>query len=771
MSRKVLIVTREAAGVIYGRVVKATEQMLMQDFAHSHIERVVRDKLMRNAAQAEVAGFNYTLPGGMGVSVGEGHAIDVTGRSFDTLPSGAASVVTMTNAHGSLPRIDLIYATLVADSDREETALPFRQQLTQSELAAGANPYPITNSNVPTRRDNIATIGVRQGVAASVPAAPAAGVNEVALYQVRVNAGVTVITADKVTDVRRQMKSLNDALVRLDALEASPAILDLGEAIDDRVNTLTVDSVYLTKTYNDPGNLLTLDVDVAALGAALDSRFVNVTGDTMSGSLKVNIGGGTDPYPANNAAVRGVLNGAAGSSPIGLYGYGQAGLGNGDVAYGAFLHANADRGGVASGTTSYGLYAETGGGGTRYAGYFNGNLHVASTLTKSNGTFLIDHPVEPDAKDLIHSFVESNGFGLIYVFQVPLASGVATLDLDDALGITTAGTARRLLQNLVVVNVRHPAGTHVSDSITTTGSAYELLLTSDDAGDSATVVVFLWAVRADDAVKLSPFADPSGLLLLERTKPELTAGDLVTLKPAVVAVPADHPSVGRSVMSVQPQIIGKAGYRWQPGVLPNEPVVPVRSTSYVPEGLTPGTPAVPALTANDDSVGVTPWQDPIGFTSVPVPGVDVEGGGTPICPILTSPPTPREDESNRLLASDFGLEVPEGQTLAALVVIIKRQLKEGYEGAEIVDSAVNLIKGGVVQTAVNKADTDHPWQPAWVYASYVFEGDDLAGFTAADFEAADFGVAFSVTLRMGETEEVPNTTAQVDYISVTPYFE
>ena len=133
MSRKVLIAIRTGAGVTYGRVVKATEMMDIQDFAHGHIERVVRDKLMRNATLAESAGFNYTLPGGMVVSIGEGHAIDVQGRSYDTLPAGTATQITIPAAHVSLPRIDLIFATLVADQDEEPGALPFRRLLSTSE--------------------------------------------------------------------------------------------------------------------------------------------------------------------------------------------------------------------------------------------------------------------------------------------------------------------------------------------------------------------------------------------------------------------------------------------------------------------------------------------------------------------------------------------------------------------------------------------------------------------------------------------------------------
>jgi hypothetical protein len=44
---------------------------------------------------------------------------------------------------------------------------------------------------------------------------------------------------------------------------------------------------------------------------------------------------------------------------------------------------------------------------TAYAGYFNGNVHVNGNLSKSGGSFKIDHPLDPANKYLSHSFVES----------------------------------------------------------------------------------------------------------------------------------------------------------------------------------------------------------------------------------------------------------------------------------------------------------------------------------------------------------------------------
>ena len=50
-----------------------------------------------------------------------------------------------------------------------------------------------------------------------------------------------------------------------------------------------------------------------------------------------------------------------------------------------------------------------------------GNLTVVGTLTKTSGTFAIDHPLDPANKILYHSFVESNAPENLY-------DGTATLD-------------------------------------------------------------------------------------------------------------------------------------------------------------------------------------------------------------------------------------------------------------------------------------------------------------------------------------------------------
>ena len=65
-----------------------------------------------------------------------------------------------------------------------------------------------------------------------------------------------------------------------------------------------------------------------------------------------------------------------------------------------------------------------------YAGWFQGATHVNGTLSKSSGTFLIDHPLDPANKTLAHSFVEAPEMLNVYRGNVTLdAKGRATVKL------------------------------------------------------------------------------------------------------------------------------------------------------------------------------------------------------------------------------------------------------------------------------------------------------------------------------------------------------
>lgn len=90
------------------------------------------------------------------------------------------------------------------------------------------------------------------------------------------------------------------------------------------------------------------------------------------------------------------------------------------------------------GTDDYQIF-ELGGGGERLRienttgrVVVSGDLHVAGTLSKAAGAFKIDHPMDPENKYLVHSFVESPDMMNIYNGNIVTdASGKATVQLPD----------------------------------------------------------------------------------------------------------------------------------------------------------------------------------------------------------------------------------------------------------------------------------------------------------------------------------------------------
>lgn len=79
-----------------------------------------------------------------------------------------------------------------------------------------------------------------------------------------------------------------------------------------------------------------------------------------------------------------------------------------------------------------GIYSSATGGGTKWAGFFVGNVHVNGVLSKAGGTFLIDHPLDPENKTLRHSFVESPEDLCLYRGKVQLdAAGKGTVKMPS----------------------------------------------------------------------------------------------------------------------------------------------------------------------------------------------------------------------------------------------------------------------------------------------------------------------------------------------------
>jgi hypothetical protein len=112
----------------------------------------------------------------------------------------------------------------------------------------------------------------------------------------------------------------------------------------------------------------------------------------------------------------------------GVYGY-ASGAGSTSTNYGIYGTAN----GSGSSATNYGIFASTSNtNSSSFAGFFNGKVHVNGTLSKSAGTFKIDHPLDPLNKYLSHSFVESPDMMNIYNGNITTdQDGRATVSLPD----------------------------------------------------------------------------------------------------------------------------------------------------------------------------------------------------------------------------------------------------------------------------------------------------------------------------------------------------
>jgi hypothetical protein len=141
-----------------------------------------------------------------------------------------------------------------------------------------------------------------------------------------------------------------------------------------------------------------------------------------------------------NYGVSGVSLGSNGTgvygsgSYAGVYGdstgYGVYGSGSTYGVYGTTSSANGSAVGAISTSTGDALYVYNESGG--YAGLFFGDVFVNGTLSKSGGSFQIDHPNDPANKFLFHSFVESPDMMNIYNGNVTTdAHGDAVVTMPD----------------------------------------------------------------------------------------------------------------------------------------------------------------------------------------------------------------------------------------------------------------------------------------------------------------------------------------------------
>lgn len=139
---------------------------------------------------------------------------------------------------------------------------------------------------------------------------------------------------------------------------------------------------------------------------------------------------------ANGVAGTGFIGVRGESSNIAVYGKGFVGVRGdspGNVGVVGISGNVGVKGESSGGGGATGLWGVNTGGG--WAGFFSGKVHVNGTLSKSAGSFKIDHPLDPANKYLSHSFVESPAMLNIYDGVITLdEAGQAVVELPDYFG-------------------------------------------------------------------------------------------------------------------------------------------------------------------------------------------------------------------------------------------------------------------------------------------------------------------------------------------------
>ncbi|RKX29317.1 MAG: hypothetical protein DRP71_16425, partial [Verrucomicrobia bacterium] len=162
--------------------------------------------------------------------------------------------------------------------------------------------------------------------------------------------------------------------------------------------------------------------DIAVVGNSTNSHGVKGTsgGSGQSGVVGVNTNaGGYGVYGQNTGDNSFGFLGGDPHGGAGVGAYGSANTGNGTGVWG---EAN-------NGSNAWGVYGNSTSG---WAGYFSGNVNVTGTLSKSGGSFKIDHPLDPENKYLSHSFVESPDMMNIYNGNVRTdEEGYAVIELPE----------------------------------------------------------------------------------------------------------------------------------------------------------------------------------------------------------------------------------------------------------------------------------------------------------------------------------------------------
>ena len=151
--------------------------------------------------------------------------------------------------------------------------------------------------------------------------------------------------------------------------------------------------------------------------------------------------------------------------------------------------------------------------GTSQINMGDGSVAITGALSKSSGSFKIDHPLKPDTHDLVHSFVEGPQADNLYRGTINLEDGKATIDLDEWFGMTP-GTFLALNRDIqaFVSNVDD------WDAVRAKMMGSQLIIECQNTASKASVSWLVVGERQDKEIYASKLTDDNGKIIVEPLK-------------------------------------------------------------------------------------------------------------------------------------------------------------------------------------------------------------------------------------------------------------
>jgi len=284
------------------------------------------------------------------------------------------------------------------------------------------------------------------------------------------------------------------------------------------LGTSNASSLYLNRIGND-GDIVRLLKDGTTVGSigVVSNRLYAGTGDT--GLFFSNTTNGIHPWDttSNSARDAGIDLGSATRRFKDLYLSGASLAGAGSAASPSISFSGDTNTGLYSGGADNISFA-TGGTARAFmsATQFNmtGNGVFSGSISKGSGSFKIDHPLpeKTETHHLVHSFVESPQADNIYRGKVDLVDGSATVNIDDAAGMTE-GTYVLLNTNTQCFTSNESGWTAVKGSV----SGNILTITAQESC-SDTISWMVVGERHDQHMLDTEWTDENGKVIVEPLK-------------------------------------------------------------------------------------------------------------------------------------------------------------------------------------------------------------------------------------------------------------